>query len=658
MYQIIDNKVAITVNDWVEAGLTRDQFEHDSKKEYLSIIRRGKYGNTLIDIESIKRPDRLQVIEECYGKISDLKNEKSIYSVEIDTKAREFYAGCEGLSTSKVLEYTHRASIFNALRDGMLRQQAARANGTRKLKKKEFLDAMLSWHREKSEEMGVNGYSNVRSFERAFNRYLKEGYKSLLHGGLGNDQSRKVSVRTKNLLLSIWRNNDKPFVDNVHSLYMSFIYGKQELFDKETGEIYNPEEFTYIDKHGNKKPLEISVSTVWNYLKDVVNETAIYMDRNGNFDYLNKKRPKHHRRLGYYSLSKISMDDAVLSRKSVRGWVGKYLAVDVVSGYWFRPSYVVGKVSTENVYEAFRNMFCELEELGLPTPGELEVEYFLLQHLGWLNEVFPFVRFCKSPTEKRAEHKIKALKYGTAKDAGHTRGRWYAKHEAYRSVRNKIEGDYIEPVYQPQTIVADDLSDVEAHNNELHPLQKTYPGMTRKDVFVSQINPDLRTLEKRILYKYIGNETRTSIYNNDYCPVNNEEFELENFDSLDRLKPNCVEVTAYWLPNSTGAVLEVYLYQEETYIGKAVHRGATSYNENRIEQTEDDELNKLHQQKRIAKFDKKIKERRASIPKTGKMSTTERKLIENIEVEIVETVQPEGYEETEIDYIALAVKQL
>jgi hypothetical protein len=600
----------------------------------------------------------LRAIEEAFGKVSETKNERSIYSIEIDTKAREFYAGYEGLSASKVLEYTHRASIFNALREGMHRQRAARASGTRKLKKKEFLATMLSWHREKSEELGVSGYGHVRSFERAFNRYLKEGYKSLLHGGLGNDQSRKVSVRTENLLLSLWRNTDKPFVEKVHKSYMEFIYGKQEFFDRESGEVYDPDEFAYEDKHGNRKPLEISISTAWNYLKDVVNETSIYMDRNGNFEYLNRKRPKHHRRLGRYSLSKISMDDAVLSRKSVRGWVSKYLAVDVVSGYWFRPSYSVGKVDTGNVYEAFRNMFCELEELGMPTPGELEVEYFLMQHLEWLKEVFPFVRFCESPTEKRSEHAIKSLKYGIAKEVGHTRGRWYAKHEAYRSVRNKMEGDYIEPLYQPQTIVADDLEDIDAHNNGLHPLQKTYPGMTRKDVFMSQINPDLRPLEKRILYKYIGNETETRIYNNDYCPVNNEEFELVNFDSLDRLKPNCVEVKAYWLPDKTGSVSEVYLYQEERYIGKAVNRGATSYNENQIEQTEEDEAKKLHQQKRIAKFDKKIKERRASIGKTGKMSTKERKSIEKIEVEIVETVQPEGYDETEMDYIALAVKQL
>jgi hypothetical protein len=458
-----------------------------------------------------------------------------------------------------------------------------------------------------------------------------------------------VSVKTENLLLSIWRTHDKPFVNRVHELYTQFIHGTQVFFDKDTGEVYRPEDFTHIDKKGNKKPLDISIPTVWNYIKDVVNETAVYADRNGNFDYVNSKRPKHHRKLGKYSLSKISMDDVAMSRKSVRGWIYKYIAVDVVSGYWFRPAYIIGKPNLNTVYEAFRNMFCELDELGLPTPGELEVEYHLMEHINWLNEVFPFVRFCQSPTEKRAEHAIKSLKYGAAKDAGHTNGRWYAKSEAYKCVRNKVDGDYIDPVYQPQTIVADDLSDIEAHNNELHPRQKTYPGMTRRQVFLSQINPNLRPLDKRVLYKHIGNETKTSIYNNDYCPVNNSEFEMETFDSLDRLKPACREVTAYWLPEANGAVNEVYLYQDETYIGRAINRELTSYNENRIEQTDEDETKKLHQNKRIATFDKKIRERRSNITKVGRIKAETAAQIAAMPVEIIETVQPAGYED-EFEY--------
>lgn len=337
------------------------------------------------------------------------------------------------------------------------------------------------------------------------------------------------------------------------------------------------------------------------------------------------------------------------------------MAVDVVSGYWFTPAYVVGKPTLQTVYESFRNMFCELSMLGLPMPGELEVEYHLMKDIKWLNELFPFVRFCESPTEKRAEHNIKSLKYGSAKKAGHTRGRWYAKHEAWRSIRNKVDGDFVEPEYNPQTIVADDLADIERHNNSLHPLQKTYPGMTRKDVFLKNINPTLKPIEHRYLYRFIGNETDCTIYNNDYVKAANTEFELANFDCLKRLKPNNTQVTAYWLPEDDGCVNKVYVYQGDTYIGEAINRDCSDYNECAIERTQADEYAMLHQQKRIAKFDKKIRDRKADIPKIGTMDSTISEAISKVPFSIVETEQPKGIAETdyqEIDYSQLAKQQL
>ena len=386
----------------------------------------------------------------------------------------------------------------------------------------------------------------------------------------------------------------------------------------------------------------MSESTIREYLKDPVNYTSTYSDRNGNFDYVNKMRPKHKRKLGRYTLSKISMDDVALSRKSVRGWVYKYIAVDVVSGYWFRPAYVVGKPTIALVEEALRNMFCELIELGLPMPGELEVENHLMKDIPYLDELFPFVRFCTSATEKRAEHKIKEFKYGASKRAGHTFGRWYAKNEAYRSVRNKVKGDFVEPEYQPQTIVADDLRDIETHNNELHPLQKRFPGMTRREVFLANINPDLRPIEHWHLYKFIGNETETSINKNDYCFVQEDKFELSDFESLKRLKSNNYNVTAYWLPEADGSINRAYLYQGDTYIGEVLNSRNFEYNENKIEQTDEDRANILRQNKRVAEFDKFIRNKRKDIPKVEVYDSVEMNEIRSVEVEIIETEQPKG----------------
>jgi len=642
MYNLIDDTLTISVNDWCSAGLTKNMFEHDSKQGYLSIYRRGLNGNTLIDVRSIKRPDRLNVLERVYGKIVDAKSQSSIFSVDIDTRARNYFTSYRkpdgtNIEPNRIEEYVNRASIFNALEKGLKQQIAARAKSGARLKMGEFWSDAADWFLEQVEKYPCAAIGNARSLERSFKEYLNGGYETLIHKNVGNDAARKVSVSIEKLLLALWRTNDKPFVGRVHELYLEFVSGSKELFDKNTGEVFRPVDFCH-----KGRAMEISVATVWNYLKDVVNNTAVYADRNGNFAYMDVIRPKKHRKPGKYSLSKISMDDVAMSRKSIRGWIYKYIAIDVVSGYYFRPAYVVGKPNAGTVIDSFRNMFCELDIMGLPMPGELEVEYHLMQDFKWLEEMFPFVRFCESPTEKRAEHKIKALKWGTAKNEGHTRGRWYAKHEAYRSVRNKVSGDMVEPTYQPQTIVYDDLADIEKHNNELHPLQKTYPGMTRKQVLMSQINPTLQPIDHFHLYKFIGNETPTSIYHNDYVPVSNDTFELKDFNNLKKLKSNDRSVTAYWLPNEEGSINEVYLWQGDTFIGEAINRSNTSYNECAIERTDVDNENMLHQNKRLAKFDKFVKEQKADIPKIGSLAISRAETYEA--VEIMETVQPQGYE--------------
>ena len=685
MYQYIDGNLAISVNDWMEAGLTYKQFNHDSHDGLLEIARRGINGNTLIWVDSIKRPDRMRAIEAALGKAH--VEQSDIYEVTANTEARAYYsqyAKPDGtrLDAAAVERLTMKASLFDAMRRGMERQQAAKARAGKKLNKGEWLKEMLAWQTRQC--LNADGaaygmmkpYTNTRSLERAFKAYLSEGFGSLVSGNVGGDNARKVSRKVENLILALWRTNDKPFVARVHELYNEFIGGTRELFDAETGEAYDPRE---TDSEGRPIFMELSQATIWNYLKDVVNTTAVYADRNGHFDYQNALRPKHHRKVGQYSLSKISMDDVALSRKAkVAGkdvWVYKYIAVDVVSGYYFRPAYIIGKPTERTVYESMRNVFCELWSLGLPMPAELEVEHHLMSNIPWLQDAFSFVRFCQSPTEKRAEHNIRSLKWGTAKDMGHTRGRWYAKHEAYRAVRNKVAGDYVEPAYDPMQIIMDDLADIERHNNEPHPRQKTYPGMTRRDVLMKQANPDLKPMDMAYLMQWIGNVTETSIRNNDWVQVDGQGFELKDFGSLSRLKPNNYRVTAYWLPkrmqnaecgmqNAECEVVEtVYLYQDGVYIGEAENREKWAYNECEAERTEADDAAMLHQQKRVAKFDKWVKERRAELPKVGHMDAELAEVVGTTPLEIVPEVneQPLGYEEDEwnaVDYAALAINRL
>lgn len=640
------------------------QYHYDLSNGDLTVARNGKSGNTTIYVTSIRRPERLAMIEAKFGPIEQPEPEPMLKAT-VDSEAMAYYTSYRKedgtpLEPRLVEQYTNRASLLEALKRGLegLREERARV-GT-KVKMGEWYEGAMKWYNEQRQgQFPCAEISNVRSFERVFKAYCKEGYASVVSGRLGNDNTRLVSAKAENLIVALWRTNGKPFKERVWELYMEFVCGDRELYDQETGEVFRPDDFRH-----KGRTLELSPATIWRYISKAMNTTAVYADRNGNFLYQNMMRPKHIRKVGQWSLSKISMDDVALSRKTKDGkWVYKYIAVDVLSGYWFRPSYHVGKADTGLVVESFRNMFCELWELGLPTPGELEVEHHLMEHIEWLNEMFPIVRFCASATEKRAEHNIKAFKYGASKDAGHTVGRWYSRHEAYRGIRIKSDGSYTVPVAEQQRLIADDLEDIERHNNELHPKQKTFPGMTRRDVMLYMVNKELKQMEPWYVLRWIGNRTETSIVNNNVMQIQGEKFWLSDFESLKRLKPNSRKVEAYWLPrehsegdNTDAAVEKAYLWQGDTYVGEAENMEKYRYNEFAIERTEEDEAAMLEQCKRVAKFDKMVKGRRAELPKVGGWepqgkSQTDWEAVA-AEVVTVGSEQPENYEGDEFETVA------
>lgn len=626
---------------WETGIMSYDNYKKQKRDGKIVPLQRGcRNTNAIISYNDLhfnlkrKVDSKLKEI----GLIREVENKEVVCFFESfikpDQAAMDYYNMRFEGDEKKITRYYTNAIVVTALHELLLRRSADRKarNKTGRQDAGLFTSIIVdlkSLNKEKYPHTLPLSERNLRPLMREFKA---RGYEALIHANEGNDHTRLVCERTENLILALWRSCDKPFVKMVHQKLMDFVNGKVSFYDQQTGELYQPEEFSYKGRR-----LDISEATVWHYVKKHFNNLSTYTDRNGNFDYYTTKRPKHERRNGDFSFSKVSADDSVLSRKGDQVWVARYHAVDVVSQYWFRPAYVVGgKPTLETVIEMYRNMFCEIDLLGLAIPGEMDIEHHLMKDIDWLKEVFPFVYFNPSPTSKRAEHSIRALKYGVAKKNGHTRGRWYAKHEAYKSVRTKVKGDFIEPEYNPRTIIADDLADIDEHNNQLHPNQKKYPGMTRREVMMFCVNPQLPKMDRSIVWKHIGNADDCTIYNSDYVMAANTKFNIANFSDLKKLKPNNCKVTAYWLPDTDGSVKEVIIYQGETFIGRAYNRMNVSYNECKVEMTDQDHENKLHQDKRTAKFDKIINDRKSEIPKIGAISAASQKLIQNTPVDIVE----------------------
>ena len=627
---------------WNSGVMSKDNYYKHVQRGNIKVLQSGggKDNYSIISYDdlqyNIKRKIDFKLKE--IGVVKEIDNKEVVCFFESyikpDQAAMEYYNMRFAGDEIKIKRYYTNAIVISALQELLLRRSADRKARNKTGRKDAglfttIIDDLKSLNKEKYPHSLPLTERNLRPLMREFN---SQGYAALVHANEGNDHTRLVSERLENLILALWRTEDKPFVKMVHQKLMDFVNGKVSFYDKESGELYHPEEFSYKGRQ-----MDISEATVWYYIKKHFNNLSTYTDRNGNFDYYTTQRPKHERRNGEFSFSKVSADDSVLSRKGDQVWIARYHAVDVVSQYWFRPAYVIGgKPTLETVVEMYRNMFCEIDLLGLAIPGEMDIEHHLMKDIDWLKEVFPFVYFNPSPTSKRAEHSIRALKYGVAKKNGHTRGRWYAKSEAYKSVRLKVKGDFVEPEYDPRTIIADDMADIDEHNNQLHPNQKKYPGMTRREVMMFCVNPNLPKMDRSIIWKHIGNSDDCTIYNSDYVMAANTKFNLANFNDLNKLKPNNYKVTAYWLPEDDGSVKEVIIYQGDTYIGRAYNRMNVSYNECKVEMTAQDHENKLHQDKRAAKFDKMVKERKNEIPRIEVISQKSERVINNASADVVE----------------------
>ena len=143
-----------------------------------------------------------------------------------DSEARKFYSeqlkpNGTPLDSELVNEYSCKATLFTSLKEGLECQIAANVTANRRIKKGDWYAEKLQWYAREAQLLGIRPYSNVRSFESAFKAYLKDGYSSLLHKGIGNDKARVVTRDLQNLLISLWRMNDKPFVRVVHDYILN-----------------------------------------------------------------------------------------------------------------------------------------------------------------------------------------------------------------------------------------------------------------------------------------------------------------------------------------------------------------------------------------------------------------------------------------------------
>lgn len=608
-----NNILCVTASELM-AVMTPSNYKQLSARGKITVARRACRGRrALVVVDSL--PSKYgEKVKEIHPEGSTMKlHECFRENFTLDAEARTFFSTFRFdngslLPPDKVNEYTVNASAIRAVLRLMANTKSLRRAQLGGRVQWDEMAAAVAYFKQ---EYGHTLPESTLRFRKKVSEFNKLGYVSLVSGKFQNQNSRKVNYKTERLILSLDSLPERPFNTTVAEMYNQFVCGELDVYDPETGELFDPEDFT--DKNGD--PVALSETTVANYLNNPKNRALRAKLHSTAWDFNNEYRPHHNRKAPVWAFSKVSLDDRDLPRKMADGnRVKAYYAYDVASGCVI--GYAYNRLKTADLFlDCIRNMFQLIDRQGWNCPAEVEVEHHLVSNFadGLIRAgvVFPFVRWCNpgNSQEKRAEHFNRAKKYGVEKRTQVGIGRWYARLEANRpkveKVYDQYNNTYKEATYTYEQLVAEDIQAITTYNNQLHPNQKMYPGLTRWQVLCENQNPNLSPVGKALLYRFIGERTRTSIRRNMYCTVRGVKFGLPSPELIARLAPNDYTVEAFYMPDADGNVSEVYLYQDNNFIATCAPIGL--YSEAAAEQTEADVRNYQEQSKYVAQFDALMK---------------------------------------------------
>ena len=661
------NTLCISARELVDNGIMSiPNYKQLSARGRIDVVRRGgRSGYALVSVSSLPDSYREKVnalypdpsLEVLYAWIEA--------NYETDQAAVAYFSdwrnscGHDFATDAHVAEYVANASVLNACIK--LYNNAKAIHKTMGMKYDwNKMSQVVEGYRVK---VGHTLPSSMLRFRKKVNEYQECGYSCLISGKFGNQSRRKVDHKTERLIISIASLPNKPYNTSVWEMYNAFVCGELEVYDVETGALFNPAEWT--DKSG--EPLSLSESTIANYLNKPKNRVLIEQSTTSYTTFMHEQMPHVHRHAPEFSFSKISFDDRDLPRKlsDSKARPKAYYAYDVTSQCVVGYAYNRQK-NVDLVTDCFRSMFRLIERHGWGCPAQVEVENHLMSQ--WRDSflkagvLFPFVRFCApmNSQEKYAEP-LNGAKKRSIEHKNHLGiGRFYAKSRAYRTESNKVF-DAFNDTYEDKQyytwdeLIADDIRDIQEFNNSLHPNQKKYPGMTRWQVLEANMNPSLQPMDKSVWARFIGEHVETTIRRNSYCRVAYKDWWLSKTDVIERLYPNNWKVDAYYLTDESGEVTDMYIFQDDRLIDRLEDVG--TYNTADAEQTDEDMTIFKEQQRKIAGFKGYISRneiKRVGISKAEPMTEYKREEVElpSIDDDMI-SVEADNF-----DYASIALESL
>lgn len=247
-----NGRLCISTHELFDGGIVSESnYRNWTNRNRVEVVRRGggaRGSLALIAVDSLPQRAR-EKVETIYPGGAQARLEGWVKSnYEVDQAAVAYFFSKEkcgvALPSDKAQEYITNASVLNTCI-----KLYERASTAQKLFGGKYDWSMMSATIEAlRKHFGHTLPASTLRFRKKVNDYKVNGYACLVSGKFGNQSARKVNYKTERLIRGIAVLPHKPWNTNVLELYNSFVTGELDVYDPESGVLFNPEDFT--DKNG------------------------------------------------------------------------------------------------------------------------------------------------------------------------------------------------------------------------------------------------------------------------------------------------------------------------------------------------------------------------------------------------------------------------
>lgn len=209
MYIPYQNKICVPARRLLEEGIVESwgTYRTWTQRGHLRVVRTGGNGReALVDVEQM-RPDIREKVERVLGPIAERSKLQLASFIEWSKEAETFfneyrYGEDMSLPADTIYEYTTTASILNAI-NKLVTEHFVRIKVTKGQMWQNLANACQNLDADKYPHKLP---SNARRLQDRYRKYMKEGYRSLIHKNFGNEFTAKLTSESKEWVLARWCN--------------------------------------------------------------------------------------------------------------------------------------------------------------------------------------------------------------------------------------------------------------------------------------------------------------------------------------------------------------------------------------------------------------------------------------------------------------------